>query len=95
MMHRHDGAQSGSIGAQLVYSIARLAKLGGVSRFLLRRLLKASGVTFVRSGRTVLVPLSEIEEKLPTLWNSFRSLERARTTAGEGSSTGSRSTPRR
>lgn len=41
----------------------------------LRRLLHANGVALVRAGRAVLVPLSEIETKIPPLWASIQAAE--------------------
>jgi hypothetical protein len=59
-----------------VYSIAELASIGNVSRQSLGRLLEACGIEFVYAGRTALVPLSEIERKIPPLWESILASER-------------------
>jgi hypothetical protein len=82
------GDQAGPFRAQAAYTIAQLAQFAGLSRFVLRGLLESSGVKFIRSGRTLLVPLAEIEEKLPKLWKSFWLLEGARLARGAGAAPG-------
>jgi hypothetical protein len=54
-----------------LYLIGELARLAHVSRTLMARLLESSRVTYVRVGRTSFVPLSEIQEKVPSLWKSL------------------------
>jgi hypothetical protein len=49
-----------------------------VTRYLLRRLLLASGVSLLRSGRLLYVPLSEIERRIPPLWESICAGEKLR-----------------
>ena len=71
---RHDGA----LELRAFYSLTHLADAAGVSRFKLLRFLRASGVVLVRSGRLLLVPLSEIERRVPPLWESLKTLERVK-----------------
>ena len=82
MTHRSGSAPRGSIRRQAAYSIAQLAAFTGLTRFVLRGLLDSYGVQFVRSGRKVLVPVTEIEDKIPLLWKNKWRLESARLTEG-------------
>lgn len=69
-----------SLPIQAFYSLPELADASGISRFKLRRMLESKGITFERSGRSVLVGLSELEKKYPELWDSIKiaaSLRRA------------------
>ena len=54
-----------------VYSVLELARALGVSRYRLERLLRAKDVFVYRVGRTAIVPLSEIRDKLEPLWASL------------------------
>ena len=62
-----------------LYTVGELARAVGVSRYMMTRLLRAKGVELLRSGRRLIVPLCEIEEKLPLLWRSVLLAEAART----------------
>jgi hypothetical protein len=53
------------------YSIGALAHIGNVSTYMLRRLLRANGVVFLRGQRAIFVPLTEIREKVPPLWKAI------------------------
>jgi hypothetical protein len=66
-----------------VYSIGALAHAVGVTRHLMLRLLRANKVDLVRAGRTLLVPLSEIETRIPTLWRGILAAEAVRAEARE------------
>jgi hypothetical protein len=50
-----------------LYTIPELAALAHCSRFRMARLLETHGVQVLRSGRAVLVPLSELEYKVHPL----------------------------
>jgi hypothetical protein len=54
-----------------VYTVRELARAVGVTPHLMRSILRASGVELLQPTRLVLVPLSEIQEKLPQLWKSI------------------------
>ena len=43
-----------------------------IERRRLRRALDEAGVIFLRSGRVNLVSLSELERKVPTLWEGIK-----------------------
>jgi hypothetical protein len=64
-----------------LYSVETLARVAGVTHQLLRRLLASNGVTLVSVGRTGMVPLSEIEVRIPPLWRSIVAAERLRVDA--------------
>ena len=89
-MPRDRNAQRGFLRPQVAYSIAQLAEFTGLTRFVLRRLMDSYGVQFVRSGRTVLVPLTEIEDKIPLLWKNLWRLESWRLTQPEATPTDER-----
>jgi hypothetical protein len=78
MHRRRDNLPSGSLGVQALYTIPALARVANVTRYLLRRLLLASGVPLLRSGRVLYVPLSEIEKRIPPLWESICAGEKLR-----------------
>jgi hypothetical protein len=78
MRSRADSSRRGPLRVQALYSVGALARAGNVSPDMLLRLLRASKVELVRSGRAVLVPLHEIEEKIPALWKSIELAERLR-----------------
>ncbi len=54
------------------YTVAELARASGIERRRLRRILDDAGVTLVRSGRVCLVSLSELERKVPQLWEGIQ-----------------------
>ena len=54
-----------------VYSIAELAALANVSRFVMGRLLVSAHVPMHRQGIRRLVFLADIKRKLPVLWESI------------------------
>jgi hypothetical protein len=58
-----------------LYSVTALAQIANVSRDMLRRVLRSSGVTFLHAGRVLLVPLSEIRSKVPPLWKTLEAAE--------------------
>lgn len=60
---------------RVAYSVAVLASIGNVSRHLMKRLLQKNGVVFLRVGRVLFVPLSEIRRRIPPLWDSLVKLE--------------------
>jgi hypothetical protein len=66
---------------QSFYGLCALAQVANVSRHVVNTVLRLAHVRFQRGGRSVLVPLSEIEEKVPLLCNSLQVLERVRRAA--------------
>jgi hypothetical protein len=80
-MRPGDDSGSGPLEVQAVYSLAALARFARVSRHALRRILRSSGVVLLNGGRSLFVPLSEIERKIPPLWESIRLAERTRCSA--------------
>jgi hypothetical protein len=61
-----------------LYSVPALARIAKVSADMLRRVLRAANVELLRSGRVILVPLSEIRDKVPSLWKSLANAEELR-----------------
>ena len=68
----------GHLPLRAVYSVAELAHASGVSIYLMRRILKGSGVRIMQPARLLLVPLCEVHRKLPELWESILLCETAR-----------------
>jgi hypothetical protein len=54
------------------YSLGELARAARVDRRRLARVLEEAEVTFLMSGRVRLVSLSELERKVPTLWEGIK-----------------------
>jgi hypothetical protein len=63
---------------QALYSVDQLARAMGVPHRRLQRLLKIEGVEVFRVGRFLLVPLTELEEKVPLLWENVKAVEALR-----------------
>ena len=61
-----------------LYSLATLARAMGISCRRTKKLLEASEVHVLRAGRCVYVPLSELEERVPELWESIKAAESLR-----------------
>lgn len=56
----------------MLHSVAALARIANVSRFMLTRLLRANSVQFIVAGRARYVPLVEIRDRIPPLFESLR-----------------------
>jgi hypothetical protein len=63
---------------QAVYRVRELAEFANTSRYLMARLLREAGVLGVRVGSTVVIPVSEVKEKIPLLWESLTAVHQAR-----------------
>ena len=55
-----------------MYSLAELASMCGVTRRLLRKLFLREGIVIFGGGKLLHVSLSEIERKLPALFEGIR-----------------------
>jgi hypothetical protein len=75
-------AQPIALESRALYTLSALALAGNVPKDKLRRLLRASGVRTIRAGRVLLVPLAQIREKIPGLWESIVLVERLRAGGG-------------
>jgi hypothetical protein len=82
-MHSRRDTHPIALEVQALYSVAALARAANVGTELLRRVLRANGIVFVRGGRALLVPLSEIRDRIPLLWESLKAAEQARQSAGK------------
>jgi hypothetical protein len=67
-----------SLPIQALYSVNQLARAMGVTHRRLQRLLKVEEVEVFRVGRFLLVPLTELEEKVPLLWANVKAVESLR-----------------
>ena len=83
-MQRRNDVPRERFGLRALYSIAALAEFAEVSRFMLRRALQKGNVQFVRAGRAVLVPLSEVKKKIPNLFESICVIDERRRKAEQG-----------
>ncbi|MGO8998002.1 MAG: hypothetical protein ACLQVI_32170 [Polyangiaceae bacterium] len=54
------------------YTVTELARATGIERRRLQRALEDAGVRFLQAGRVRLVSLSEIERKVPLLWEGIK-----------------------
>jgi len=77
MRKRRSKPQRG-LSIKPLYTIGDLADATGIDRFSVRRLLEKNGVEWVRSGRSLLIPISELKEKLRNVWDSIVECEKLR-----------------
>jgi hypothetical protein len=61
-----------------LYPVSELARAIGVSHRRLQKLLQIEEVRVYRVGRFLFVPLTELEEKVPPLWESIKAGEAMR-----------------
>ncbi len=54
------------------YSVGELARAARIDRRRLHRILKNAGVSFLMSGNFHLVSISELERKVPALWEGIK-----------------------
>lgn len=71
MSARSNRPRSAALGVTALYTLPALARASGVTQWTMGRLLRANGVVFVRTGRALKVPLSEIQRQVPLLWESI------------------------
>jgi hypothetical protein len=60
------------------YPLHALAKAASMDRRTLERLFEREGIQCLRVARSVWVPLSELELKVPALWESIHTVEKLR-----------------
>ena len=70
-----------ALEVRAVYSVAELARVANVSVYVMRQLLENVGVTLLRAGSHDMVPLCDIEARIPPLWQSLVAAERLRADA--------------
>ena len=73
---------------QAFYRLSELAEVARTTRYLMELLLRQAGVRSVRAGRSIVIPVSEIKEKIPLLWESLHTVHQARRAAEEAPRTG-------
>jgi hypothetical protein len=57
-----------------VYTVGTLARAGSMDRRVLVKILEDNEVRFVRSGRFWFVSITELERKLPPLWEGIKAV---------------------
>jgi hypothetical protein len=93
-MHRRSDSLLTQPKLRAYYGIGALAEVAGMTRHVMLRLPRRSKVRFVRLGRASLVPLTELEERVPTLWRYLRGMnegQRVATRWGRSDELGERS----
>jgi hypothetical protein len=66
-----------AIGAiKALYTVQELADLARTTRFRMMRILDTHGIALVRSGRSILVPIHEIEWRVPQLLDAIEAAAR-------------------
>jgi excisionase family DNA binding protein len=63
---------------KVLYSVHELAQSIGISRHLVMKLVRSQSIVVYRLGRTTLIPLTEIKEKLEPVWEAICLSERDR-----------------
>ena len=81
MRSRADTKRTRALEVQALYSIPALARVANVTQQTLRRVLAKNGVEIIGSGRARYVPLSEIQQRIPALWESIKTAEALRQAA--------------
>jgi len=71
-------AQTLEVKLPAFLTITRLAKLGRITRYTMRQVLQQKDVHCVRAGKRLLIPMAEIEKKIPALYKTLHLLEAAR-----------------
>ncbi len=74
----------GEVKLPVYCSLYALARLGNVSRHTLTSLLRERGVRRIVVGQRVLIPMAEIERKIPLLFRSLQLVASMRRRREEG-----------
>lgn len=74
----------GEMKLPVLLTVRALAELGNVNVQLLRRLLRECGVRRVHAGARALIPMAEIERKIPLLFESLQLAVSMRRRRGQG-----------
>ena len=64
------------------YTVTELAKMAGIHRDAMRRLLQKTEIEPIWNGRKMLIPVSEVVEKLGPILSSYKFVESLRKHAG-------------
>ena len=73
-MHRRSDSVVTQPKMRAYQGIGPLAELASMTRHVMLRLLRRSKVRFVRLGRVSLVPLTELEDRVSTLWRYLHAI---------------------
>ena len=82
-MHARKESPWVTLEPRAFYSVALLARVANIARPKFMRILRANDVQFLRAGRAVFVPLSEILTKPAQFWQSLQLIEGLRTGRGD------------
>jgi len=72
------GAVVSNLPLRALYSLKQIAKACALDPRTMKVVLDEAGVRFLKSGRSWWVPLSELELKVPPLWESIKAAEMLR-----------------
>ena len=76
MRHRRQiGVVAPNLPLRALYSLTQLAKACSLDARTMRAVLDEAGVRFLKTGQSWWVPLSELELKVPPLWESIKAAE--------------------
>jgi hypothetical protein len=67
-----------ALPVRALYTVGELTKATAIPRRRLVRLLDDARVRYIRAGRLMYVPLSELEEKVQPLWEGIKAAEMLR-----------------
>jgi len=80
------GEQTERVTLPAFCTVAVLAEMGDVTRYMMKRVLRGSGVQRVGHGRTIPVPVAETKEKMSLPFRSLQLVESERRARHEGKS---------
>ncbi len=83
-------AAPATLEVRAFYTIAELARFAGVTPYMLLRVLRRNRVVFLQAGRALYVPLSEVRERIPPLWEGLKAAEELRSGAASSRAAGGR-----
>jgi hypothetical protein len=72
-----------NIQLRAVYPLRELARAAGMDRRTLKGHLVRAGVSFLKTGTSLWVPISELELRVPALWESIKAAEMIRRLVAE------------
>jgi hypothetical protein len=88
VVSKEEGVMQDKWEPRAVYWIGALAEVGHPSRSLMEPRLREAGVRRVRLGRTVVIQMSELEQKTRLLWESLQTVHVARRAVQRAPKTG-------
>jgi len=83
-MSKRSVEQFTTLPVRALYPVRELARAAGLPSYTLLRLMRRCKVRITRIGRACYVPLSEIGERIPSLWRGIYAAEELRRAVAEG-----------